>query len=70
MPSAATGNGRLTRHAAAMKNGTYPRRMTDPSDRDKAVPGICAATDAERGRLLYTLEVDGEIFEVQSPRWI
>jgi hypothetical protein len=40
--------------------------MTDAIEPDEAVPGIDSASDADRGRLLCTLEVDGETFAVRS----
>ena len=40
--------------------------MTDEGARDEAVPGVYIGTDADRGRLLYTLHVEGESFEVRS----
>ena len=40
--------------------------MTDAGGPDEPVPGIYVPTDADRGRLLYTLEVDGETFAVRS----
>ena len=38
--------------------------MTDATEPDEAVPGIYIHSDAEEGRLLYTLDVDGETFAV------
>ena len=40
--------------------------MTDEDRRDEAVPAIHAGTDADHGRLLSTLQVDGETFTVRS----
>jgi len=36
----------------------------DDADRSRPVPGV--APDLKRGRLLYTLTVDGEVFAVRS----
>ena len=40
--------------------------MTDATGPEEAVPGIYVPADADRGRLLYTLEVDGQTFSVRS----
>ena len=40
--------------------------MTDEDERDEAVPGLYLGTYAGHGRLLYTLQVDGETFTVRS----
>ena len=40
--------------------------MTDENRRDGAVPGVYVGTDADQGRLLHTLQVDGETFQVRS----
>lgn len=40
--------------------------MTHATEPDEAVPGIDPASDADRGSLLATLEVDGETFAVRS----
>lgn len=40
--------------------------MTDEGGRGEAVPGLHVGTDADHGRLLYTLQVDGETFAVRS----
>lgn len=40
--------------------------FTDEDGRDDAVPGLYVGTDADDGRLLYTLQVDGETFSVRS----
>lgn len=47
-------------------DGIYPRPVEDVGEPDEASPGIYVPTDADRGRLLYTLEVDGETFAVHS----
>ena len=40
--------------------------MADGDGRDEAVPGVYVGTDADHGRLLYTLQVEGETFTVRS----
>ena len=35
-------------------------------DAGKAVPGVAPDSTLKRGRLLYTLDVDGEVFTVRS----
>ncbi|MCA1720402.1 MAG: hypothetical protein LC779_04600 [Actinobacteria bacterium] len=38
----------------------------DDADRTRPVPGVAPESDLKRGRLLYTLTVDGEVFAVHS----
>lgn len=40
--------------------------MKDAGAGDKAVPGVAPDSALKRGRLLYTLEVDGEVFAVRT----
>ena len=40
--------------------------MADADGRDEAVPAVNVGTDADHGRLLCTLQVDGETFTVRS----
>ena len=54
-------NGASTRSRAA-----YLRCMDDVGAGDKADPGVAPDAALKRGRLVYTLEVDGEHFAVRS----
>lgn len=49
-----------------MKSGTYPFLMNDADAGDDAVPGVAPDATLRRGRLLCTLDVDGEVFAVRS----
>lgn len=49
-----------------IKNGTYPDRMSDGGKGREAVPGLAPDSGVKRGRLLYTLDVEGESFTVRS----
>lgn len=40
--------------------------MSDSDAGDQPVPGLAPDSTTKRGRLLYTLEVDGEVFDVRS----
>lgn len=40
--------------------------MTSADSPDAAVPGVYPEPQADEGRLLYTLEVDGETFAVRT----
>ncbi|MDT7544676.1 MAG: hypothetical protein QOE99_786 [Actinomycetota bacterium] len=40
--------------------------MDDADARDGAVPGVVPDAASKRGRLLYSLDVDGEVFAVRS----
>jgi hypothetical protein len=51
---------------AHIKKRTYPHLMNDGGVGREAVPGLAPDSGLKRGRLLYTLDVDGEIFRVRS----
>lgn len=49
-----------------IKNGTYPYLMEDGNAGSETVPGLAPDSAVKRGRLLYTLDVDGEVFTVRT----
>lgn len=48
------------------ENCTYPRLMSDGGEGAAAAPGLAPDSGLRRGRLLYTLDVEGEDFTVRS----